>query len=77
MRTGLDKQKKCCVCVCGLAAHTFVGEGCVKIMQMRNEYEIKRKKLANYSCCEYLASFVLQKANHVLPQEGLEPVGAA
>lgn len=44
MRTGLDKQKKCCVCVCGLAAHTFVGEGCVKIMQMRNEYEIKRKK---------------------------------
>lgn len=44
MRTGLDKQKKCLVCVCGLAAHTFVGEGCVKIMQMRNEYEIKRKK---------------------------------
>lgn len=44
MRTGVDQHKVFSMCVedeCIFAACTFMGDGCVKIMQMRNECEIK------------------------------------
>lgn len=51
MRTGVDKQRRVpslrvCACVrvrpcVGLPLALWFGEGCVKIMQMRNEFEIK------------------------------------
>lgn len=70
MRTGVDKHKVSSVCVCekdkcGFAACTLVGEGCVKIMQITTECEIK-----NWLITPVVSIWLqLQHGNHV-PEPG-------
>lgn len=84
MRTGVDKQRRVpslCVrvraCV-DLPLALWFGEGCVKIMQMRNEFEIKDGLITPVlSIWLHLGGSMV---NHVLPTEkkkkkALQPVG--
>lgn len=65
-----------CVCVvdkCGFATHTFVREGCVKIMQIWNECEIKNWLITpDVSIWLHLGSSLVIMFFH---HEGLVPVG--
>lgn len=75
MRTGVDTQRRVpslCVCVCvracvDLPLALWFGEGCVKIMQMRNEFEIKDGLITPVlSIWLHLGGSMV---NHVLPTE--------